>query len=321
MNWKKTAIFLLKAIIIVAAYWFLIHKLTAFDNWDELIIMLKSNPKRFIKFGLPVLGLTLVNISLRALIWQNLVSVFQLISFKRAARAILLGITGGSITPAKLGDWVGKAVVLNPEFRKKGFFVAAFGHFIQNVSMIIPGIIALYFYGIYYAHLNEIAPGLNFKFLWLLESSIVLFLIALPFILKHPKLPQFKGKIQGIISIIASYKYPVYYAIISQNFIKNVFIYLQLFLLLKLFGVPITPTEALIILPTFYLSLTFVPGIMFADLGVIGAFGIMIIGSVYPNLGGVLLATMCIWTVNVGIPLLTGSILIALYKYKEKTEA
>ncbi len=317
MNWKKVRNNTIKLLIIAASYWYLFRKIKAFENWDELWQQLVHQPERFVYYGVPVVCLGLVNLTWRSLVWKNLTSILQKISFKRAFKAILLGITGGSFTPARFGDWIGKSIVLDQQYRKKGIFIAAFGHLIQSISMIVPGIVTLYFYSVEYAHIKELNTRFGFNLMWSIELGTVLFLIFLPVVTKRLKFPRFPSIIQGIIDTVAAYSYVTYFKIMAYNTLKNCFIYLQLFLLLRLFEIPITGWEAIIIIPTFYLSLSFVPGIMFADLGVIGAFSIMIIGKVFDNYGGVLLATMCIWVVNVGIPLLGGSAFIALYGKKQ----
>lgn len=317
MNWRKIRNTGLKTVVIVAAYWYLFQKIKSFENWDELLQKLNAEPERFVYFGLPVLCMTLVNLSLRALTWKSLTSILQPISFKRAVKAILLGITGGSFTPARFGDWLAKSIVLEQKFRKKGIFVAAFGHIMQSITMIIPGIVTLYFYSVEYTHITQLKTRFSNSLMWIFEAFVIAFVILLPFVTKRLKFPRFPSIIQGIINTIAAYSYWTYIRIIAYNTLKNIFIYLQLYLLLRLFGIPMDGIQALIIIPTFYLSLSFVPGVMFADLGVIGAFSILIIGKVFDNYGGVLLATMCIWITNVGLPLLGGSLFIALYGRKQ----
>ncbi len=315
MNWQKYGTTAFKVIIIILAYWFLIKKLAEFDNWEAMWTFLYHDPFRFIKLLLPVLFLTGVNISIRSLIWKLLVSPIQTISFKRSVRAILLAITGGSFTPAKLGEWVGKAVVLDPDLRRKGFFIAGFSHLVQNLIMVVPGIIALYFYSLRYSGVSEFVSKLSFTALWILEAVVIVAVLLLPYLARKVNIPLLPGKIRGLVNIIASYTPRAYFNILGLSLLKNTFVFLQLFLLLRLFGIPITPIEGIIIIPTFYLSLSFVPGIMFADIGVIGAFGIAVIGSVFPNLAAVLLATMFIWMANVGIPLVSGSVIIAIHKH------
>lgn len=320
MNWKKIRNNGLKAVVIVAAYWYLFQKIRTFENWDDLLVQLKTQPERFAYFGIPILCLTLVNVTLKAFVWKNLTSILQPLSFKRSVRAILLGITGGSFTPARVGDWIAKSIVLEQKFRKKGIFIAALGHIMQSITMIIPGIVTLYFYSVEFAHITQLNTRFSSSLMWIIEVSIILFMVVLPFVTKRLQIPRFPSVIQGVVNTIAAYSYFTYFKIIAYNTLKNVFIYLQLYLLLRLFGIPINGMQALIIIPTFYLSLSFVPGIMFADLGVIGAFSIMIIGKVFDNYGGVLLATMCIWIVNVGLPLLGGSLFIALYGKRERNK-
>lgn len=322
MNWKKVRNNAIKLAIIAASYWYLFKKIKDFENWDDLLHLLMHQPQRFIYIGIPVIFMGFLNLIWRSLVWKNLTSILQKISFKRSFKAILLGITGGSFTPARFGDWIGKSIVLDQKYRKKGIFIAAFGHLIQSITMIVPGIFALYFYSVKYAHIQELNTRFGFNVMWSVEVFTITFMILLPFVTKRLKFPRFPSIIQGIIDTVAAYSYFTYFKILAFNTLKNIFIYLQLFLLLRLFEIPISGWEAVIIIPTFYLSLSFVPGIMFADLGVIGAFSIMIIGKVFDNYGGVLLATMCIWVVNVGIPLLGGSAFIALYgkKHPKKKE-
>ncbi len=318
MNWKKQTSIGIKIIVIAGAYWFLVKKLIAFDGWQQLRSNFFEEPLRFAQFLFPVVVLMAVNLSIRSLIWKYLVGNIEKISFKRAFRAILLGITGASVTPAKLGDWAGKAVVLSPAFRKKGFFIAAFGHLIQNITMIAPGIVAFFYFARNHTDFLSLSSQWSYAILWLIEGGILIFTLVLPFAVKWLRTFRFPWKINGMLDLISEYRQAVYFKIVVLNLLKNTLIYFQLFILLRLFGIPISLLQALVIIPTFYLSLTFVPGLVFADMGVIGAFGIMIIGAVFSNDGAIALATMSIWIINVGVPLVLGSLLVALYKNRGK---
>ena len=85
----------------------------------------------------------------------------------------------------------------------------------------------------------------------------------------------------------------------------------QFFLLLKYFGVPVTLIQGLTGIGLTYFLITFMPVSSLAELGIRGSVAVFVFGLFISQTGGVILATMSLWVINLAIPALTGAWVVA----------
>jgi len=141
---KKILSFILKAAIVVFAFWFIYHKLVANKNLHNFKGLLNDIPRVEIIsiIGLVVL-LMLVNWLLEAAKWKRLMSHIESISFWRAIESVFCGLTLAIFTPNRLGEYGGRVFFLSPKRRIVGVVAMAVGNIGQLVLTNIFGAIAL----------------------------------------------------------------------------------------------------------------------------------------------------------------------------------
>lgn len=143
-RYKKTISYLLKAAIIVLAFWFIYRKLSDNESLGTFGDLLKdiSQPEVTLVLGTVCL-LMFVNWGLEALKWKKLILRIERISLWRAVESVFCGLTWAIFTPNRIGEYGGRVFFLSPKRRIMGIVVMAVGNIGQMVLTNIFGAIAL----------------------------------------------------------------------------------------------------------------------------------------------------------------------------------
>ncbi|RZJ74118.1 MAG: hypothetical protein EOO47_21655, partial [Flavobacterium sp.] len=144
---KKILSILIKAAIVVFAFWFIYHKLVANENLENFGSLLKgiSQLEIFSIIGLVVL-LMFVNWFLEAAKWKRLMRQIEAIGFYRAIESVFCGLTLAIFTPNRLGEYGGRVFFLSPKRRVVGVVAMTVGNIGQLVLTNVFGAIAACFF-------------------------------------------------------------------------------------------------------------------------------------------------------------------------------
>ena len=141
---KKILTIIIKAAIIVFAFWFIYHKVVANKNLQNFELLLSNIPRVEI---ISIIGLVFllmfVNWFLEAAKWKRLMLKIESISFYRAIESVFCGLTLAIFTPNRLGEYGGRVFFLSPKRRIVGVVAMAVGNIGQLVLTNIFGAIAL----------------------------------------------------------------------------------------------------------------------------------------------------------------------------------
>jgi len=106
--------------------------------------------------------------------------------------------------------------------------------------------------------------------------------------------------------------------ILCISLIRFVVFVCQYLLLLQVFKVEANKIDIVWMVCIMFLILAIIPSIAFAELGLRGEIGILLLGLLSTNIAGILLATTGIWFINRVLPAFTGSVfLIRLKLFKQ----
>ncbi|HMI04032.1 MAG TPA: hypothetical protein VK541_16210, partial [Pedobacter sp.] len=143
-DYKKTVSFVLKAAIVLFAFWFVYHKLVANENLREFGKLIKEIPKSEIIAVLSTVFLLMfLNWGLEAGKWKRLISQVEKISLWRAIESVFCGLTWAVFTPNRIGEYGGRVFFLSPKRRIIGVVAMAVGNIGQMVLTNVFGAIAL----------------------------------------------------------------------------------------------------------------------------------------------------------------------------------
>lgn len=291
-------------LFLVASVIYLLYVIYRFEGYDDLFAALKGSIRRNFIWMIAVLVLLPFNWLMEALKWRKVCRYLENFKLSTAFKAILAGTSSGFVTPNRLGDIVGRMHFLNIENIKSAVSLAAINSLTQNIAILLPGIpFAILFF---LQQQTEVQSRTYILFLILILLLFLCTLIVIPPIAKGVKnqelLPYFTGLTNYTINDMA--------AITGWSLLRFIVFSLQLFLMLRFFGVELTAAQAITSIPVTYLLVTFTPSFAFSEAIIRGSWAVFVIGTFATNTPGILMAGVGLWFINVIIPVIIGNILV-----------
>lgn len=307
---KKILKYLISLIIIVLSYGFIFHKLKNHEALKNFTVQ----DFKFTRFQLALIALVLIgmllNWSIEALKWKELVKKITQIRFLKSLQIIITSITIGIFTPNRIGEIAGKAYFLEKGRRTYGLLVAGIGSFAQLTATVVMGLTGFTLFLICFPdkiHLNALFnefTALFFLFLTLLLlwsffniQKIKPILLKIPYLQKKSEQIHFLSH-QSRKSLLVILLYSI-----LRYFIFSI----QFYLLLLIFDVQISLLESIVAITLTYFFMTIVPTTTLAELGIRGSLAIFFVGMFTPQIPGIIWATICIWIINIAIPAIAGA--------------
>ena len=224
-----------------------------------------------------VIVLGMLNWLLEAVIWRLLAGRLQAISLKEAFMGILYGVSLGMITPRRVGEIAGRAMVLKPEHWWRGMVINTAGSITQLGVSLVFGLLSVAFV------LFQGSTASSFPLGFPLGALAVLFILlvtAKPVIsrlLLCPKLPGwarvidvFSGlglKEMGMILILSVSRYSIFL--------------IQFYMLLAVFGIPLPMFYSMLLLSVVFLILAAIPVSALGEAGIRGSVVLLAYGFVF----------------------------------------
>lgn len=293
---------LISAVLLVTSVVYLGYELIRFDEYDDLLATIKTSRLQNYLWLIAVLGLLPVNILIEAIKWKRVSFHLEKQKLSTTLKAVLAGISTGFVTPNRLGDIIGRMQYLQPENRKSAVSLAAINSLTQNLAILLPGIpLAILFL---LQKQSTIQSVTYIAFLCAILLLIAVMLILLPVIarrIKHPKLASY-------FSSLTNYTLKDLTAITGWSLMRFCVFSLQLFLMMRFFGVELTLVQAVTSIPVTYLLVTFTPSFAFSEALIRGSWAVFVIGSFADNIPGILMAGVGLWFINVIVPVVVGAV-------------
>lgn len=303
-KYKSVILFALKLLIIGAAYYFIVHKIsnnTVFSTTDS-IAFLKKNLFGNFWFASALLSFTLVNWYFEILKWKNLISSFKNISFFEATKQSLASLTASLLTPNRIGEYGAKALYYPKYERYKVLFLNFISNLSQLAITVIFGLI-----GIFFLSKND---------LFSLHISWQLMVVVLA--------------ISGLLFMVIRTKFWIPYWIkIKRNFKKISWIkhkknigfslvrYLvfshQFYFLLFIFGVNLDYFLSMSLIFTMYLIASIIPSFVVFDWLIKGSVAVSLFSLFGVSELVILSITSLMWILNFAIPALLGSYFVLTF--------
>lgn len=264
--------------------------------------------------------LILANWGLEAWKWWYLARKIETVSFVRAFRSVMVGLTLGFITPNRVGDYAGRILELKSKKRLHAIGAIFLGRFAQLVVTVVMGSLGG-FYLFWHFYMPEffwikVSLGLFvalvnfFGLLLFFRASLILALLAsfrpfrrfIPFL---KVLAQYSFSELGFTLLLAGARYAVFC--------------LQFGLLLKAFGVSVPLVANVSCITSTFLLKSIVPSLSaLTDIGM-REISAMHFFSMFgqPELN-VLSASLSLWFMNIVFPSAVGLIFVARLKLKKE---
>lgn len=260
-----------------------------------------------------VILLMILNWGLEAKKWQLAVKPVQSVSFPKAFRAILSGVSFSVSTPNRVGEYLGRVLYMDEGNRLRTIAVTMVSSMSQLIITLVIGL----------AGLIVLKPVIEkqqlVSGLWLLvlvygvlvvTVLLLLFYFRLHWLARWMARIPFLKKQVYLIEAVASFDNRVLLQMLGLSMLRYGVFILQYYLLYIFFDVSIGWWNCCWTVSLSFLLMAVIPTFAIAELGIKGKVALLITGLFSSNKAGIFFTTAGIWFINLVIPAIAGSLLI-----------
>jgi hypothetical protein len=253
-----------------------------------------------------------VNWGVEAAKWQFLSKKIEKISFLKAYRAVMVGLTLGFVTPNRVGDYAGRILTMHQDNRSDAIGAILLGRLCQLYATVLVGSGAIaYFVFKFYVPLASpeglsVGIGLLFMNGWALA---LLFSVrgAIQFLERIPVVKRWVH----FFAVVGQYSGAELRKVLWISGIRYLVFLVQFALLLWAFGVRLSPEEYVWGVAGTFLLKSVVPSInALADIGMRELSAMHFFGMMGQDPLLVLGASLSLWALNIALPSLLGLIFV-----------
>lgn len=258
--------------------------------------------------------LMVVHWGIEAYKWMLAARKLQPISFIKAFKAVLSGVSFSVSTPNRIGEYFGRMLYMDEGNRIKAISLTMVGSISQLITTILMGFLALLFCRALIVQNDILSEVWVLTILYGTGAVLViltLFYFRLSWVVKIiDKLPVFK-KYAWVTEAIEEFDATLLLRFLSLSVSRFCIFIIQYYLLFRLFGVEVNFLQAWTGVSIMFLVMAIIPTIaLFTDLGLRNELSIILMGLFSRNHLGISLTSISIWLINLVIPALIGSLLI-----------
>ena len=272
------------------------------------------------RWGLVLIGLLMVaNWWVESVKWRSLVRGVEPVPPFRAFMATIAGTGVGFVSINRTGEFIGRVLFLEPDHRIAGGFATALGSIAQFV-------ITLTFGGIGLLVLTLAGMPLPWPGGWVswALASLTAFATAVgllwylyPGMLRqHLMLLPFLHRFERASAVLLHFRNDRLWSVLLLSALRYVLFTTQFFLLLRMFDAGVGLSGAMLGVPLIYLITTLIPSAMLTELGVRGSVAVAVLSPLGGEAALVLLATTCLWLINVAMPASAGSLILLVARIR-----
>ena len=265
-----------------------------------------------------------INWGLEAKKWQLSVAKIYKISFIKAFKAILSGVSFSVIMPNRVGEYLGRLAYMPEGNRLKSISVTLVGNISQFYVTVVFGVIGFMF-------LKDQLIGQNIigdiVYRFVLGGFGITAILLTVIYFKISVIERFfeKGlknsKYLYLIESLRTFNVQLLLHILLFSFLRYLVFLVQYFLLFSLFGIALPFVIIASVVSVLFLVLAVVPSIALVEVGLRGEVSLQLMGMFTANVLGVGLTVASIWLINLVLPAIAGSVLfLGIKVFKRKNE-
>ena len=301
--------------MLALTFGFIYHRIFTTQNLDEIVqyfeLHLALNSKLTLLGG--AILLMFANWSIETYKWRYLILRIEKISFIRAFKAVLSGVTVSVFTPNRIGEYAGRVVYINKGDRIKAALVTVISSFSQLLITLLVGSFCLLFY--FHNYKPDVMGSLSIYigvqlYIVFFVLSILTFINSSVFSVLLSRIKFLEKRFHKYIEVFSYYSQFDLIKVLGLSFLRYVVFSIQYYLLLLFFDVDITTIQAITLIPVYFITLTAIPTISLAELGVREVVAITVFSIVSSNEIGLVSTSFTIWVINLAIPALIGVIFV-----------
>lgn len=253
-----------------------------------------------------------VNWLLETVKWRRLVRGFLRFSLGKTYAAILAGLALGMFTPSRIGEYGGRAILVEPEHNWRSVVATFVGNLAQLIVLLIGGLLgAVWFF-------QSVYPLDPTAFRWLLGAAVGIILLllllyfrierALPFLRR--RLPARWTKWLSQLDQLRHYTPAELSIAFGLSLLRYLVFTGQYFLLLKFYGIPVDYPTAMAGVATIFLLHSGLPFPPVVELLARGEIALFVWGNFSDADLNILATTYTLFILNLAVPALLGAAVI-----------
>ncbi len=250
-----------------------------------------------------------LNLFIESKKWLLLIGSVKIVSFRHALKMVLAGFSSGIITPAKLGEPLGRALFLKKEFWAQTTLLTYLGGTISNLvvfTVALPCVLVVY--QIPWFQSPFLSPLYLLFFLVLVTTFLIVWYKKQWF---KKNINRFKAlqTIKMLFYQIASTPKNVIIRVFGYSLLRFTVYSFQLAIMLWLMGAHIT-AHTLMLIPIYFMLVSMAPTFFLAELGIRGSVALFIFAGLNMSATSIVLAVTALWILNQMLPALLGIVVI-----------
>jgi uncharacterized membrane protein YbhN (UPF0104 family) len=333
-NIRKSFNYLIRALIIIVTYGFIYYQIFIERRLQEIpgIYTRIMEQGDMLPMFILLLILMLVNWSIESVKWKILISKIERVSFFRAFKAVMTGVSVSLFTPNRTGDYLGRVFILEKGNHIEGIFITLIGSFSQIVVTFSVGLFCFLSFADQYLRVPyQFEEYLLTSLIFLVAGLVFLILlfyfnIGLLSSLIVRFIPGKWERFSHYALVFARFDNKELLGVLLLSLARFVIFSTQFYLLLRMFGAELPVIQGIILIPVIYLAMAMVPTVALTELGIRGSVSIFVIGLYFDKFGAgntdielaILTAATVIWFINLIIPAILGTFFVFSLKFFRK---
>ena len=311
---KKILIWLLKIIIFVVAWSYVVYKLATMEQ-DFSVIFSDGN------FSIPLFSfvciLMFANWGAESLKWQNLVNCGQKISYRKAVSGVLVGLPLALITPNRVGEIGGRAIVLD-KGRKNAVVATFLGSMTQLASTLIFGVLGVMVYLLFFPHTVGVESAAWISLLIVVALVVVLLACRDQRWLRRLSLKLVGRKMYvAFIRAMRLYCFGDILRVLIISLLRYCVFSMQFGLLIRMLIPELSVVEIFVGITLTYLFTTVIPTTVLGEIGIRGSVAMFVFGAFTTHVAVIFQISLLIWIINIAVPTLAGSLILLSLRQKK----
>ena len=317
-NIKIILNYVLGPLVFLLLFYSIYHQILKQPDWKQSLLHVGKAITRQGRWGLLfTLCLMVVNWGLETKKWQLAIAQLQPLPFPAAFRAVLTGVTIGSFTPNRMGEYLGRMVYVDEGKRIASISLTVVCSMAQMLVTLVTGCAGLLCLSVYlHRHTVPDQDVLQAVLIYFFSGTIIVLLIITFFFFRLSHLVRIlQGKVSSkylnIVKVLDELDTGTRLRILGLSFARYLVFLLQYDLMYRVFGVDLSWGEVFTAVSVMFLVIAVVPSLTFlTDLGLRWTTSIRVVQIFSPNNAGIFAVSLGIWLINLIIPALIGSLLI-----------
>jgi uncharacterized membrane protein YbhN (UPF0104 family) len=290
------------------------------SSWQHIIESLQS--RKIIALA-GVILLMMLNWGVEAFKWNLSVAPIHNLSFLKAFKAILSGVSFSVTMPNQVGEYAGRLMYLPEGARLKTVAVTLVGSLSQLLITLISGTISFLIMKPAIINAGMLNPmWFNFILFGLLFTITALLLVYFETGVLGKLLERllYKSRYLYLIQSLRTFGSKLLLQLLVLSFFRYAIFMCQYMLLFYLFDVVVSVSTIWCVVSVVFLAMAAIPSIALVDVGLRGQINVQLMGLYTVNTLGVVLTSATVWFINLMLPALIGSIFILSIKVFQRND-